>query len=518
MPPKRRTTKRKAAQPAEPEIVEETVVEEVKEVEPVPEPEPETTAEDLDETTAEDGDEEEDEAEPKKPLTAEEKVAQLDRLSKAHPFGLLANLCKLTNKYKPYFNIKKNEAAEGEDKEKFEKSMTVIARFGELKITIPAVAGDNFKFAKKVSADLILHQLYGDDHEMDAETAAIMESGTVEIGSDPEWYAEKKAIYEKFCNNKVDRIVTRVNANDKYDEEEKKTKIAKFESWRTCTETVLDYDEVYRHFDHPYYRVMHNVLTMAKGMKYETTLFKYEGENEVEIPLAGKGGKRTHEEREASMESESAEGTTKFKVCIKVFKDNDVCLELEHVDETSKLREAKSEAAYKILEKLLSDGTIGAVNRRHLRNQNERNNFSGRFGGRGNFRGGYRGRGNFRGRGGSRGGSRGGRGNSRGASRGRGQNKGGNRPNPNQSPNKVAPQQMMQPNYSMGGMGGMPGQSMMMMPVMMGPNGQMMIASNAQPMMMMPQQQQQVQMTGTAPSKPTRGKKKGNRGKRVKKE
>jgi len=121
-------------------------------------------------------DAEEEEAEPKKELTDEEKIAELDKLSKAHPFGLLANLAKLSNKHRAVFAIAKNEKPEGAD-DSFEPSMSLTARFGEIKIVVPKVAGENFKFAKKVGADLLLKEMYGETHELDAESEAVKAAG-----------------------------------------------------------------------------------------------------------------------------------------------------------------------------------------------------------------------------------------------------------------------------------------------------------------------------------------------------
>merc|ERR1712088_301076 len=100
MPPKRRASKRKA-----PAKEEETKVEPT--VEPVVEKTPAV------EESAVEVVEEEEDAEPKKELTDEEKIAELDKLSKAHPFGLLANLAKLSNKHRAVFAIAKNEKPKG---------------------------------------------------------------------------------------------------------------------------------------------------------------------------------------------------------------------------------------------------------------------------------------------------------------------------------------------------------------------------------------------------------------------
>merc|ERR1712088_678030 len=455
MPPKRRASKRKAPAKEEETKVEPTVEPVVEETPAVEESAVEVVEE------VEDAEPEEEEAEPKKELTDEEKIAELDKLSKAHPFGLLANLAKLSNKHRAVFAIAKNEKPEGAD-DSFEPSMSLTARFGEIKITVPKVAGDNFKFAKKVGADLLLKEMYGETHELDAETEGVKEANPdMETAQDPEWYKEKKAEYATSCSERVDRIIKRIGKNDKYDDEQKADKIKKFESWRNCNEDLLEYDEIYKIFDHPYYRVMHNALTFprSKGLKYSTKLFKFEGETEVEIPSAGKGEKRTDEEKEAA----TVEETTKYKVCITVFKDDAPLIELEHTDETSKLREAKSEAAYKILEKLLMDKVLDRVTRRDLKNKNDRNNQQNRF-----------------------------------------NNKGRPAKNANQNANQnQAQQNIMQPMQmpmQMPMMNGQNGQ-MMMMPVMMGPNG---------PMMMMPPNMMGGQQMGATTGPPPAKKKKNN--------
>ena len=202
--------------------VEEAVQEEVEEV-----------------AEEEDEDNEDDEKEPKKELTDEEKIAELDKLSKAHPFGLLANLAKLSNKHRAVFQIAKNEVEK--DAKDVEPSMSLVARFGEVKISVPNVPGENFKFSRKIGADLLLSELYGDKHEIDLETENIKElnGSNLEVTTDADWYKEKKAEYATSCSERVDRIIKRIQKNDRFDEEAKAKKIEKFETWRNPTEELL---------------------------------------------------------------------------------------------------------------------------------------------------------------------------------------------------------------------------------------------------------------------------------------
>lgn len=251
MPPKRRTTKRKAAAAAPvAEPKEETpVVEEVK-----PEPTPEPVTEEPVTETADDNDDEVDDVEnnddvdeakaKKEPLTLEEKIALLDKLSKAHPFGLLMNLAKLSNHARPNFKIEVNKKPENFPKDQtFEKSMTLVVKYGDNKITVPKVPGNNFRFAKKVGADLILKKLYGDDHEVEPETASIMENAdaNIEYGEDKEWAKEAQDKFNTWSNNRVDKIVARINANDRYNDDVKKVKIEHFEKWRGAFDGLMAY-------------------------------------------------------------------------------------------------------------------------------------------------------------------------------------------------------------------------------------------------------------------------------------
>lgn len=541
MPPKRRTTKRKAAaQPVvepeveqnEPEVTTEPTVEETNTEETVTEENVDEEAGDDENDEENDGEDEEPNKEKKKkePLTLEEKIAELDKLSKAHPVGLLRNLAKLQNHYKPFFTTTQNKKPEDHPEgEAFEQTMALIARYGNLKVDIKKINGNNFKFARKVGSDIILKHLYGEDHETEKETQDVMNAdGNVEYSTDEEWWTEAKEKHEKYTTARIDKIVARINSSEKMDEEKKKERIERVEKWRIMNEELLSYDEIYKIFDHPYYKVLNNALYLNKQLKYETKLYKYEGDNEIEIAIPKRGGnKRKTDSDEADTdkptqssiiaeeENSAEEKLTKFKVCIKVLKNNECILELEHVDDTTKLREAKSEASYKVLEKLLNDDILPVVNRRHLRSQDRDNRRGGRFGNRNNQRNGRNNRGGNQ-RGGRQNNNRKGNQNNN-----KGNNKTGGNRNQNNQQNimRSQPQQQM-----MGNPGMMGGQQMMMMPVMMGPNGQMMIAQNAQPMMMsMPQQMNAMSMNSPAQqTKPNRGKSRnrGNRGgaKRIKKE
>ena len=160
MPAKRRASTRKAAAkpqeeaPKIEETVEEVVPEVTEEQVEVAEDE-ETVAENDDQEDDNDQDDDNESPEAKETKTIEEKIQDLDKLSKAHPVGLLMSLCKQQNKLRPSYAVTKAEKVEGQ-----EPTQTCIARYGELMITIPGIPSDNIKFAKKVAADLILSELY----------------------------------------------------------------------------------------------------------------------------------------------------------------------------------------------------------------------------------------------------------------------------------------------------------------------------------------------------------------------
>merc|ERR1712176_610402 len=187
-----------------------------------------------------------------------------------------------------------------------------------------------------------------------------------------------------------------------------------------------------------------------------------------------------------------------YSIQLMAKKEDEKLVELSHEMETDNIAEIKSEAAYKMLHQLLQEKIIPSVQRRLLGHQgskpstfnnnnrsygknNWRGGFSSRPGGQSWF-GGRGGGGNHNNRGRGRGNSNFNRGNFRGGNRGRGnlQNNGGNRGrnnnfNNNRPGNMNNTMQQMMPNM---GMGNMQQGQYMMMPVMMGPNGQMMIPNN----------------------------------------
>jgi len=211
-----------------------------------------------------------------------------------------------------------------------------------------------------------------------------------------------------------------------------------------------------------------------------------------------------------------------YKVTIEIKRQAKVLFTVDSTSTTNSIREAKSESAYLALEKMLRDDIISFVSRKMLINQNR--DFDNN-----SFRNGSRSRGgnhNFGGRGGfssrpggmpwghtGRGGSRGGRGQ---GGFGRGGMKRGHSGHARNSGNimqqnaymhnqmmmqnqMMMNNQMMMQNSMMPPQGGNPGQ-IMMMPCMMGPNGQMMMMGGPQMMgggMAMPQ--------NSAPIKKKRG-------------
>merc|ERR1719210_189983 len=200
----------------------------------------------------------------------------------------------------------------------------------------------------------------------------------IEYGEDKEWAKEAQEKFDTWSNNRVDKIIAKINANDRYDDASKKVKIERYEKWRGAFDGLMAYDDIYKQFDHPYYKVLNNALYANRSLKYETKLFKFEGDKEVEIAVKSTAGKKRKSDDESSQEEkpsesdvakaeENGENLTKFKVGIRVLKNNECILELEHIDDCTKLREAKSEAAYKVLEKLLTEGVINQVDRRHLK-------------------------------------------------------------------------------------------------------------------------------------------------------
>ena len=234
MPAKRRVSARKA--PAKkPEPVEEPVVEEpVQETEEVDLNETENIEEAIDEVNAdEEEDDDNDKKASKKELTIEEKIEQLDQLSKAHPFGLLMSMCKLQNKLRPAFAVKNatKDEAEG-DAIKSPKELSCVARYGDIKITIPKIDSSNLKFAKKVGADLLLSEMYGDDHEMEEDSQKIKNEGGIEVTKDEEWYSERKEKLENMMGSKVDRMAAKINENKNYDDDEKARRLERIEKFR----------------------------------------------------------------------------------------------------------------------------------------------------------------------------------------------------------------------------------------------------------------------------------------------
>ena len=106
--------------------------------------------------------------------------------------------------------------------------MNLVARYCELKVTVPRIPGRSEKFARRVGADLILSRLYGEAHTMDHETEVIQKEFTgITYEVDREWYEEKEKEAQKVRDKKVDRMVNRLDMNEKLPAEEKEKRKAK---------------------------------------------------------------------------------------------------------------------------------------------------------------------------------------------------------------------------------------------------------------------------------------------------
>lgn len=422
-------------------------------------------------------------------------IEDLDKLAKAHPYGLLVNISRVCNDVAPKFDVvevssqeKENEIAgvdkkeEMDTEEKFEPYMVFTGNFRNIELHLPKVAGDNQKFAVKVGCDLILQKLYGTDHDLDDHTTAVLESTTPEWSENEEWYTSAKETFDEKVAKNVEKIIGRIEKSKRWTDEEKEKRYERFNAWKVRREDLPNYDEIYKLFDNPYFRVLHNCIRRERELKYTFDAVRiFPDGTEKEIRSRNRRYPKKEEDKEDddedTKEEDSAENAdesaadidnaekykdSKVKVSIKVTKDDEVVAESENVNEEGRISECKSDAAYGCLEKLLTDKVVKKLYRSYIKSAHDDKRFYNitrdrRWSFRG--RGGYRGRGGFRGRGGRRSQS----GNRRNQSKGKGKNY--------DVHNGTAP--------ATGG-----AQPVMMMPVVMGPNGQMMLAQNAQPMMM----------------------------------
>merc|ERR1712157_182834 len=121
-----------------------------------------------------------------------------------------------------------------------------------------------------------------------------------------------------------------------------------------------------------------------KNLSYVISLQKAEDPNVqsidqvnwIDVPTTGKGEQRSEEtkafydELSKNAADENAP-KPKIRVTINVSKNGLGILELQHAAENNNLKEIKSDAAYKVLEQLLRDGTIDVVTRKQLKNTNK---------------------------------------------------------------------------------------------------------------------------------------------------
>ena len=381
MPAKRKTRSKKAAPKKEEVVVEQTVAEPEPVVEKTP-AEPETVVEEtepvaVEETTepekpndeemkedtkedveAEDEDNEEMSVVPeiKKPKksqkTIEEKIAELDGLSKAHPVALALSLSKECNKLSPYFKVQiinpknetvksankdekeaENEEENKEDKKETEedgkedskeekekeseqpkkkaKFMSATCQYGTLKMTIPFIEGTNIKFANKTAADLLLKHFYSEEHELDETTEKVQEANLQEDGvtsnikielddeETKERYEKKKEAHEKFLSENVDRMIKSTEKHTVFSEEEKKERIARFEKYRKTVEDKLpSYDDIYKDYDNIYFRVLNNCLNSIPHLGYKVDIKRIDEDGtETQVDF-----KKTNKENEKNAE------------------------------------------------------------------------------------------------------------------------------------------------------------------------------------------------------------------------
>lgn len=481
----------------------------------------------------------------RKEMKIDEKLEALDGLSKASPSGLLAQLALLSNKAKPEYVTKIEK-----DPETSKFSINLTARYCDLKVTVPKIPGKSEKFARRVGADLILEEIYNKDcdthseqtkedgdnssgliHELDPHTEQIKEDCPgIEISRDHGWYVEKEKEAQKLRDKKVDRMLNRLQVNDKLSEEERAKRTAKFEAWRNPIQHNLDYDDVYRKFDHPYFRVLCNVIRRV-GWRMKCKITKTV--NGVQVEVGKKGEKRTkakEEDNESSEHSISEEGSRgqilPYVVNLSILDRSGKSIKKDtcYNRETETIKEAKSEAAYNVLKEMLVSGElryVGKLDGRFPEKFNRRRN--GRFSGGQHYRSnGYRGNNYNRNR---RGGSRqnaSGNGNGNGSARGGGTGRfrsksGGNKSNERRNASNKKSNEAFTKNQP-GASGDAssnakinPGQTLMM-PVTQNSKGQYVIMENAQPMVMQPAHGN---AGGPAPAKK---KKRSNRRNRQRKE
>jgi hypothetical protein len=254
-------------------------------------------------------------------------------------------------------------------------------RYGKMKITIPKIPSNNRRFANKIASDLILAELYKDQHEIDVETEEIKEINMIDgvdmikIEEDEEWYQRKKLINDKLMTQNWKKIEANITNSPHLSEETKKSKLETCDKrYNQCYE-ILDYDKIYKNFDCPYYRVMHNMLTQKMMPLYFNTKIYLIGENDTMKllsdtfkPSTVRYGGYTRRPFVFNIDNERYQTKDNYQVTIEVLdqKRDQVCV-LNHMNNNTTIREAKSECAYKVLHTLINLGHIRAVNRGFLR-------------------------------------------------------------------------------------------------------------------------------------------------------
>lgn len=302
--------------------------------------------------------------------TIDEKIAILDSLSKAHPPSLLHNLANLSNIVRPRVYSKVVKTLDPENKEdKAENHMSATITYKDVKMSISKIPGSNLKFASKVAYDLMLAELYGEGHELYEETEAVkeLEGQEISVEADPEGYATRQGKYEKLKEKKINKMIKKIENDDKLDDETKAGKIERYQSFKKAKDELLDYDIIYKTFDDVYYRVMHNCVKNRRNsnLGYETKISKIT-ENGEETDIDVKGRQNEKADDTANDPSENEAQTASYKVKITVTKNEQQLFELEEIQRDSTLKGARSEAAYKVVEYLLKNEIIDRISRNDL--------------------------------------------------------------------------------------------------------------------------------------------------------
>jgi len=441
-----------------------------------------TTQEDLENTVdhIEDIQNNEDNAEDLVEEDAEKTELSLDSLGRAHPYALMKELAKYQNKIAGSLIIEEKT----EDDKKFS---SIEYHYGSMCITIPKIENDNRKFLMKIATDLALKKFFPEAHELDLETEKIIEGTEVEYSTDDEWKHPRQEKFDAAVAKLVNNKISAAKKEDGITEEELKSRIARYESMKVPSDEVPEYDEIYKPYDNPYFTVFNNVIARKKReYGYTCKIFKIVGEVETELAFSKKVNDKADENEKLEVlegsHKEYLEGH-KFKIILKIHKRDapeEAIISIEHTDDSGSLYEAKSEAAYQMLEKMLEKELIDRLHRGLLANDRRDGRGRGSF----FFKNGrkiYRNRSRFQSQ----------RRNGPQNNRRNNQNKRKNNQNQDNKPAKKANntvknnrngKQNGQSNVVMQPM--MQQQPMMMMPVIMGPNGQYMMAAGAQPMAM----------------------------------